>query len=82
MLYHSSGHNAIPPPIAEQGIAYKHVMNVFKMLHFNIFYGAIIRDMGTFHGVNKGPPITIHMVCDDLPNQQPNLDPKNEDIGI
>ncbi len=38
--------------------------------------------MGTFHGVNKCPPTTRHMVCDDLLNQQLDIDPKNEDIGI
>ncbi len=51
------------------------------MLHPNIHDGAIVRDMGTFHGVNKGPTI-CHMVCDDLLNQQLEIDPKNEDFGI
>ncbi len=52
------------------------------MLHPNILDGTIVRDMGTFHGVNKGPLAARHMVCDDLPDQQPDLDPKNEDVGI
>jgi hypothetical protein len=69
-------------PLAEQGIACKHVMKVFKMLHPNIHDGAIVRDMGTFHGINKGPLTIGHMVCDDPPSQQPNIDPKNEDVGI
>jgi hypothetical protein len=69
-------------PLAEQGIACKHVMKVFKMLHLNIHDGAIVRDMGTFHGLNKGLPKIGHMVCDDLPNQQLDIDPKNEDVGI
>ncbi len=38
------------------------------MLHPNILDGAIVRDIHTFHGVNKGPPIAKHMVCDDLPD--------------
>jgi len=38
--------------------------------------------MGTFHGVNKCLPATRHMVCDDLPDQQLDIDPNNEDIGI
>jgi hypothetical protein len=38
------------------------------MLHLNIPNGAIVRDMGTFHGVNKHPPAVGHMVCDDLPD--------------
>jgi len=46
------------------------------MLHLNIHDGAIIRDMGTFHGINKGPSTIGHMVCDDPPSQQPNIDPK------
>jgi len=57
-------------------------MKVFKMLHPNIFDGAIVRDTCTFHGVNKGPPTSRHMVCDDLLDQQLDIDPRNEDIGI
>jgi hypothetical protein len=45
-------------------------MKVFKMLHLNIPNGAIVRDMSTFHGVNKCLFATKHMVCDDLPDQQ------------
>ncbi len=52
------------------------------MLHPSIPNSAIVRNTSTFHGINKGPPTTRHMVCDDLPNQQPNIDPKNEDVGI
>ncbi len=52
------------------------------MLHPNIPNGGIVRDTNTFHGVNKCPPTTRNMVCDDLPDQQPNIDPKNEDIGF
>ncbi len=52
------------------------------MLHLNIPDGAIIRDTNTFHGVNKCLPIARHMVCDDLLDQQPNIDPKNEDVGF
>ncbi len=51
------------------------------MLHLNIHDGAIVKDMGTFHEVNKCPLAARHMVCDDLPNQL-NIDPKNEDVGI
>jgi hypothetical protein len=36
------------------------------MPHPNICDGAIVRDMGTFHGVNKGPLTVGHMVYDDL----------------
>ncbi len=68
-------------PLAEQGIACKHVMKVFKMLHLNIHDGAIVRDTSTFHGINKGPPIVRHMVCDDLLDQQLDIDPKNEDVS-
>jgi hypothetical protein len=57
-------------------------MKVFKMLHLNILDGAIVRDMGTFHGVNKVPPKARHMVCNDLLDQQLHIDPKNEDFGI
>jgi hypothetical protein len=57
-------------------------MKIFKMLHLNILDGAIVRDTCTFHGVKKGPPIARHMVCDDQPNQQLDLDRKNEDVGI
>jgi len=42
-------------PLAEQGIACKNVMKVFKMLHPNIPNATIVKDMGTFHGVNKCP---------------------------
>jgi hypothetical protein len=51
-------------------------MKVFKMLHLNILDGAIVRDTGTFHGVNKCPLATRHMACDDLPNQQLDIDSK------
>jgi hypothetical protein len=44
-------------------------MKVFKMPHPNIPNGAIVKDTGTFHGVNKGPTIG-HMVCDDLHDQK------------
>ncbi len=57
-------------------------MKVFKMLHPNIPNATIVKDMGTFHGVNKCPLVAWHMVCDELPNQQLNIDPKNKDIGI
>jgi hypothetical protein len=69
-------------PFAKQGIACKHVMKIFKMLHPNIPNGAIVRNTGTFHGINKGPPTARHMVCDDLLDQQLDIDPKNEDVGI
>ncbi len=46
------------------------------MLHLNILDGAIVRDTGTFHGVNKCPLATRHMACDDLPNQQLDIDSK------
>jgi len=69
-------------PLTKRGIACKHVMKVFKMLYLNIHDGAIVRDMGTFHGVNKCPLIIRHVVCDDLPNQQLDINPKNEDISI
>jgi hypothetical protein len=57
-------------------------MKVFEMLHPNIPYGAIVRDTSTFRGVNKCPPIVKHMVCDDLLDQQLDINPKNGDISI
>ncbi len=51
------------------------------MLHPYIPNGATIRDMGTFHGVNKGLVVARHMVCDDLSSQEINIQEKNEDIG-
>jgi hypothetical protein len=51
------------------------------MLHPNILDGAIARDMGTFHGVNKGPTMSGHMVCDDLLDQEVDIQEKNEDVG-
>jgi len=68
-------------PLAQQGITSKYVMKVLKMLHLNIFYGAIVRDVSTFHGVNKGLAATGHMVCDDLLDQEANIQEKDEDIG-
>jgi hypothetical protein len=52
-------------------------MKVFKMPHPNIFNGAIVTDTSTFHGVNKGPTTTGHMVCDDLHDQKVNIQEKN-----
>jgi hypothetical protein len=52
------------------------------MLHPNIPDGAIIRDTCTCHGINKCLPTIGHMVCDDLHDQQLDIDPNNEDIGI
>jgi hypothetical protein len=68
-------------PIAQQGITSKYVMKVFKMQHSNIFYGAIVRDACTFHGVNEGLAAIGHMVCDDFVDQQANIQEKDEDIG-
>ncbi len=68
-------------PLVKQGIACKHVMKAFKMPHLNIPGGAIVRDIGTFHGVNKGPLIAIHMVYDVFPNQVLDIEEKNEDIS-
>ncbi len=51
------------------------------MPHLNIPSGAIVRDTCTFHGVNKGLPIARHMVCDVLPNQELDIEEKNEDIS-
>jgi len=65
-------------PLAQQEIACKHVMKVFKMLHPNILNGAIVKDMGTFHGVNKGPATIRYMVCDDLLDQEIDI---KKDIG-
>jgi hypothetical protein len=42
-------------------------MKVLKMLHLD---GAIIKDMSTFRGVNKGPLVVGHTVCDDLQSDQ------------
>ncbi len=51
------------------------------MPHLNILGGAIVRDIDTFHGVNKGPPIARHMVYDVLPNQVLDIEEKNENIS-
>ncbi len=56
-------------------------MKVFKMPHPNIPNGAIVKDMGTFHEVNKDPTTTGHMVCDDLHDQEANIQEKDENIG-
>jgi hypothetical protein len=46
----------------------------------NIPNGAIGKDTYTFHGVNKGPT-TGQMVCDDLHDQEANIQEKDENIG-
>jgi hypothetical protein len=51
------------------------------MLHPNILDATIARDKDTFHGVNKGPTTSGHMVCDDLLDQEIDIQEKNEDIG-
>jgi hypothetical protein len=51
-------------------------MKVFKMLHPNISNGAIVRDMSTLHGVNKGPATIGHMVYDDLLDQEIDIKKK------
>ncbi len=51
------------------------------MRNLNIHGGAIIRDAGTFHGINKGPPIAKHMVCDVLPNQEPDIEGKMKTLA-
>jgi hypothetical protein len=56
-------------------------MKAFKMRNLNIHGGAIIRDAGTFHGINKGPPIAKHMVCDVLPNQEPDIEGKMKTLA-
>jgi hypothetical protein len=56
-------------------------MKVFKMPHPNIPNGAIVKDTCTFHGVNKGHITTGHMVCDDLHDQEANIQEKGENIG-
>jgi hypothetical protein len=38
-------------PLVTQGIVYKHVMKIFKMLHPNIGDGSIVRETNTLHGV-------------------------------
>jgi hypothetical protein len=43
-------------PYAQQGIIYKHIMKMFKVLHLDVHDGAIDRDVGTYHGVHQ--PIT------------------------
>ncbi len=43
-------------------------MKVFKMLHPNIPNIAIVKDMGTFHEVNKDPPSIGQMVSNGLLN--------------
>ncbi len=51
------------------------------MLHLYILNGAIIRDTSTFHGVNEGLVVARHMICDDLFNQEVNIQEKNENIS-
>jgi hypothetical protein len=66
-------------PLAQQGIACKH--EGIQMPHPNIPNGAIVKDTSTFHGINKGPTTTRHMVCDDLHDQKTNIQEKYENIG-
>jgi hypothetical protein len=42
-------------PRAQQGIIYIHVMKVFKFLHPNVLDGVVVRDVGTYHGVQEVP---------------------------
>ncbi len=51
------------------------------MPHPNILNGAIVRDMGTLHGVNNCPTTSGHVVCDDLHDQEANIQEKDENIG-
>jgi hypothetical protein len=57
-------------------------MKVFKMLHPHTPIGAIVRDMGTFHGVNKGLATIGHMVCDDLLNQEIDIQKKKKTLVV
>jgi hypothetical protein len=51
------------------------------MLHLNIQDVAIVKDMGTFHGVSKDPPSIGQMVSNGFPNQKHDIENKNEDIS-
>jgi hypothetical protein len=42
-------------PHAQQGIIYKHVMKVLKVLHPDVLDGVVIRNVGTYHGVQEVP---------------------------
>ncbi len=54
--------------ITMQGIIYKHVMKIFKMFHSHIPDGAIACEIGTFHGVHRGPAMDVHINSIDMPN--------------
>ncbi len=75
ILYHLNGVNAIAHLHNKELHANIHHENIQNDApkHFN---GVIIRDMGTFHRINKGLATIGHMVCDDLPNQKVNTKTK------
>jgi hypothetical protein len=57
-------------PIAKQRIICKHVIKIFKMLHLHILDGAIIRKIGTFHGVQRGLALNAHINYIDVHDQE------------
>ncbi len=63
-------------PHAQKRIIYKHIMKMFKVLHLDVHDGAIVRDVGTYHGVHQ--PIT------NLLGSQDGLvfEKKNKDVVL
>ncbi len=55
MLKIQNGHNATIV-MHNKGLSVKHIMKMFKVLHPNVLDGALVWDVGTYHGVHW--PIT------------------------
>jgi hypothetical protein len=70
-------------PFVAQGIVYKHVMKVFKMLHPNIRDGSIVRETGTLHKVTLGGVVPKHNSLNYGigDNETKNNDPINKQLG-
>lgn len=46
------------PITKEEGMIYKHIMKMFKMLHPNIDDGVIVCEAGTTHDVDQNTPMS------------------------
>jgi hypothetical protein len=66
--------------LAMQGIIYKHVMKIFKMLHLHILDGAIVQETSTLHGVHKGPALDVHINSINMHDQEVDVNEKPDNV--
>jgi hypothetical protein len=55
-------------------------MKIFKMFHPHILDGAIVQEIGTLHGVQRGLEVNAHINSIDMNDQKVGVNGKPKDV--